>query len=215
MNDLFGLIGAFAIGFLVCYLIFGMRKAPAPIVETVVVSERVPFDTCFAVAVDSMEIYRIVRRGLYQHRKLEISAPEPDSSGLKGDTTETVYRQSVNIRDSLFDVTVGLYVKDTTCLLASDVSYRLDTLEIMRLFTVTDSFPIYIEPIIVEKKIPVPEEFRAIGVTGGAGVFYDPFGNPFVDAGLYYQDRRSRIYALSAATNKSLHFKFSIPLWKR
>lgn len=209
------MIGTFALGFLICYLIFGMKKAQV-VTNTVYVNDTMYLDTCFAVSVDSMEIYRAIKHGLQKKVTLNVSPPTAITIENPVEAPKKAYQYNIDLQDSLINGNVSIVLADSSEIISTEFDYRLDTFELIRLFRIVDSFPVYIEPLIIQKTdtLKVPVHVPSFGFSASTGFNYKPLGSPVLYGGLYYQDRRNRRYALRTGTDKSVAFEISLPLWK-
>jgi len=206
------IIGAAAVGIVVGYFMFH-KKPVEPITNTVYVTVPEYRDTCLGQTIDSLEIYRTIRKGLV--RKINATVSKVEESPVSvADTTKTVY--DVFYEDSLSSLTGRLWVTGT--LDSFDYSMRLDTLEIAKKFTVRDSvlvpsppimIPVDVERIVVQNKAFNPIIFGASADFGTSLVSPENF---FVQGGLYFQDRKFRNYGAFISTDKRVGLCFRMPI---
>jgi len=165
-------------------------------------------DTCFPVQIDSMEIYRTVRKGI-----LTKVTPKKEEIKVSKDTTKSILIHA----DSLLTVTTNLL--HTGEIHEVEYEIELDTPYIIQNVYITDTVPVY-QPVqivekVVEKVTEVPVERSAFGAKIGTGTTWtDPFGDFAVNVGLFYQDKKRRIYSVDVGTNQMIQASFFVPIFK-
>lgn len=217
VTTIFSHIGALAIGFFIAFFIWGGKKDAPATTTTITVPQLYPVpeytDTCFLSQQDSFDIYRSVRRGITQ-KKTNVQPSNVAPIPSPGDSTK-INSYTYEQQDSLAYVKV---VIDADGKIHNvNMEYRLDTIELIRLFRIRDSIPVYIEPVIVNNTQTVEVikyiNPKGFGATVIAGTHYDPIGKFFAKGGLYFQDRKQRRYGINGGTDKSVEFQLQLPLW--
>jgi hypothetical protein len=209
IDQIFSFVGVAIVAFALGYF-FSPKKKGEEVVrmeeKVVIVKEYV--DTCFAVSIDSMEIYRTVRKGLKRTVKSDVVVSDVISSGSVDTFLTTISHQ-----DEL--LTMDMRVRSSGPVLDYEYDMTLDTFEIVRLFRIVDSFPVFTPPIMIDQKVFVDKEYipAAIGISIEAGSAFDTFA-PRTAGGVFFQDRKLRRYELTYATDKVVAARFSVPVLK-
>lgn len=215
INQLFSYIGVALISFLAAYLIwgvFGKKKTPEVITNTVYLPSVQYHDTCLAAKIDSFDIYRTIRKGIIRkHLNMKPESVLKDTAQAETNINTYTYKKN----DGL--LSFENRVKVDGVVLSADMEYTLDTLELIRLFRIVDSFPVYIQPTIIQTpptEVVKPFIPRSIGFSSGGSFNFDPLGQPVLSGGLYYQDKKLKRYAIRIGTDKSIEGNFDLPIWK-
>jgi len=166
-------------------------------------------DTCFPVQIDSMEIYRTVRKGLMK----KVKTKKVNEVIVSADTVESV----VSYTDKHIDLETKIL--HTGELVAVEHEITLDTPYIIQNVYITDTVPVYTDPIIIEhtteKTVEIPVERSAFGAKLGTGtVWDDPLQGFAVNVGLFYQDKKRRMYSIDVGTDKRIQAHFFVPIFK-
>lgn len=182
----------------------GNKKVEIQTVE-VVTEVPVPYDTCFKKTIDSMEIYRAVRKGLAKKYP-----PTDVVSTVKEDTTVTV----ISHADSL--LTLSVSVKHTGEVLDTpQFEIKLDTPVIVQNQIITQEVPVTVERI-VEKQVIIEQPYspKQLCYEIAAGTRINDWTNFVVQGKLYYVNRKFWQYGASINTRKDVMLHFGMPIFK-
>lgn len=203
-------IGALAVGFTAGYFVFNKKCKPIVSVDTIFLPTY--RDTCLGVSIDSMEIYRTVRKGL--PRRIQPVVPPPQAE----DSTSDIRSYDIEYSDSLLNIVAMIEVEGK--LRECEFDIRMDTLEVVKQLTVRDTIPVNMPPVYIPvdvvREVPVPQAFvpRVFGIEGEVGHSVKLPGKPYAKAGLFYTDRASRKYGVSFNTDGQVGVNAGIPLIK-